>query len=265
MVFHGPVVYVDDVDDWLHSATTDQEYFLRAAFTKNRSHRAQREYRFVIWAEEPPTNDTHLLRASPALLDAMTANANDPCPLTMPRMVRVADEPAWGNCATPDQPGSEKTGSSLVGNIRGQANQPETIVRPHRLDPMSLPDDFRVRTATYTGVEALRKKISDFHSLEDETDERRKAVTAAAWFAEQDIRTLCATFDDPVRGISISDDGFILVHVALHQWPELDCHLAVGPSGEATVNMDEGPRHKIRGVGRTIPSRPHRSDGQGIR
>ena len=245
MVFHGPVVYVDDVDDWLHSATTEQDYFMRAVFTKNQSHHAQREYRFVIWSEKTPADDTQLLQASPALLDAMIAHANDPCPPMMPSIVQPADESPWNIGAASNQPDSEKTASNLEGNIRGPANQSESVVRPHRLESASLPDDFLVRTATYAGVEALRKKISDIHLLEGESAERRNAVTAAAWFAEQDIRTLCGAFDDPIRGISISPDGFIVVHVALHERPNLECNLAVGPSGEANVMMDTGQRTKF--------------------
>ena len=245
MIFHGPVVYVDDVDDWLHSAVSEQEYFLRAVFTKNRSHQAQREYRFVVWAEEPPMNDTHLLRASPALLGAMSESGNDLGPPVVPGTEPAADDPAWENGATFNPLGGEKTWSNLVSAIREQAKQPEAVMRPHRLDPASLPDDLRVRTATYSGVEALRQKISDFHILEGETVERRNAVTAAAWFAEQDIRTLCETLDDPIAGISISPDGFIVVQVALRQLPGLECRLAVAPTGEAAIRMDHGPETKV--------------------
>ena len=114
-------------------------------------------------------------------------------------------------------------------------------------DPASLPDDFRISTATYSGVEALRQKIGNFHSLEDETVERRNAVTAAAWFAEQDIRTLCNTFDDPIRGISISPDCFIEVQIALPQLAGLECLLAVAPTGEAAIRMDHGTRASFVG------------------
>ena len=244
-IFHGPMVYVDDVDDWLHSAISEQEYFLRAVFTKNRSHQAQREYRFVVWAEEPPKNDTHLLRASPALLDAMSGPRDDPGPPVIPRMQPAAYDPPRDNSATDNPLGGEKTWQNLASAIKERVQQPEVAVRPHPLDPASMPDDFRLRTSIYSGVEALRQKISDFHSLEDETVECRHAVTAAAWFAEQDIRTLCESFDDPIQGISISPDDFIVVQVAPSQWPGLECRLAVGPSGESAIKMDAGPRSRF--------------------
>ena len=245
MVFHGPVVYVDDVDDWLHSAVSEQEYFLRALFTKNRSHQAQREYRFVVWAEKPPENDAHLLQPSPALLDAMTVHGNDPGPAVIPRTETVAGDPRWDNAPTSNPLAGEKAWLNLVESFREQAKQPEAVMRPHTLDPATLPDDLRVRTSTYSGVEALRQKISDFHMLEGETVDRRNAVTAAAWFAEQDIRTLCETLDDPIQGISISPDGFIVVQLAVHQLPGLECRLAVAPTGEVTIRMDHGPETTV--------------------
>jgi hypothetical protein len=142
IIFHGSVVYVDDVDDWLHSAISEQEYFLRAVFTKNRSHQAQREYRFVVWAEEPPKNDTHLLQPSPALLDAMTARGNDSGPPVIPRMEPEAQDPAWDNAPTSNPLGGEKTWSNLVSAIREQAKQPAAPVLPHRLDPAHCPTIF---------------------------------------------------------------------------------------------------------------------------
>lgn len=81
--------------------------------------------------------------------------------------------------------------------------------------------------------------------LEGETVNRRNAVTAAAWFIEQDIRTLCETLDDPIQGISISPDGFIVLQVALRQLPGLECRLAVAPTGEAAIRMDHGPETKV--------------------
>ena len=245
MIFHGPVVYVDDVDDWLHSAVSEQEYFLRAVFTKNCSHQAQREYRFVVWAEDPPKNDTHLLQPSPALLDAMTARGNAPGPPVVPKMEPAAEDPAWDNEPTSNPLVGEKAWLSLAESFREQAKKPEAVVLPQPLDPASLPDDLHVRTAIYSGVEALRQKIGDFHMLEDETVERRNSVTAAAWFAEQDIRTLCETFDSPIQGISISAEGLIVVQVAIRPLPGLDCLLAVAPTGEATVRMDHGPGTRI--------------------
>lgn len=262
LVFHGPVVYVDDEDDWLHSAPSEQEYFLRAVFTKNRSHRAQREYRFVVWAEETPKSDTHLLRASPALLDAMSVPDNDPGPPVIPRMEPAADDPVQDNSAITDPMGGNQAWSSLVSAIRDQPQQPETVVRPHRLEPTSLPDDLRLRTTTYSGVEALRKKIGDFHSLEDQSVERRNAVTAAAWFAEQDIRTLCESLGDPIHGISISPDGFIVVQLSLGQLPSLECRLAITPTGAVVIRMDHGPEAKV--VGST--GQFHRANvGQAVR
>ena len=142
----------------------------------------------------------------------------------------------------PNPLGGIKLWSDLGSALREQAKQPDAIMRSSRPEPDSLPADFHALTATYAGVTALRYKSGGFHEWVGENAEIRNAASAAAWFAERDIRTLCEAFDDPIAGISITDDGFIVVHVELGERPDLDCRLAVAPSGEAILTMAESHR-----------------------
>ena len=51
-VYHGPVVYSEEPDKRLERASSELELMLLRIFMKHAAHRAQREYRFAVWAEE---------------------------------------------------------------------------------------------------------------------------------------------------------------------------------------------------------------------
>ena len=77
-VYHGPVVYSDDPYWRLERASSELELRLLLVFLKDAAHRAQREYRLVVWAEKEPREDRLDLPVSPALLEAMQAPPLDP-------------------------------------------------------------------------------------------------------------------------------------------------------------------------------------------
>ena len=78
-VYHGPVVYSDDPYRRLERASSDLELLLLLLVSlKDAAHRAQREYRFVVWAEEEPREDRLDLPVSLALLEAMQTPPLDP-------------------------------------------------------------------------------------------------------------------------------------------------------------------------------------------
>ena len=49
-VYHGPVVYLDNPVQRLEGASSELELSLLLVFLKDAAHRAQREYRFAVWA-----------------------------------------------------------------------------------------------------------------------------------------------------------------------------------------------------------------------
>ena len=77
-VYHGPVVYLDDPGRRLECASSDLELTLLLVFVKHAAHRAQREYRFLLWAEDDPAENVVDLAVSPALVDAMWKPRQEP-------------------------------------------------------------------------------------------------------------------------------------------------------------------------------------------
>ena len=73
-VFHGPVVYVDDPYSYVTEATEVTDRMLRAAFVKNKRYSEQREYRFLAWANEEPTETTVQLQVSPEMLVSLASS-----------------------------------------------------------------------------------------------------------------------------------------------------------------------------------------------
>ena len=77
-VYHGPVVYTDDPVRRLEGTSSDLELLLLLVFTKHAAHHAQREYRFLVWAEDDPAEDVVDFAVSPALVDAMWKPHGEP-------------------------------------------------------------------------------------------------------------------------------------------------------------------------------------------
>lgn len=167
IVFHGPVSYVDDVDRWLYEAESGGDLLLRTVFTKGISHHAQREYRFVVWSQAKPEHEYHLLRASPALIDAMTGSDSSPSPPVRPTIEPIEESSPQQHSTERNPLGGTRLWSDLVASLWRKAKQPSAIMQPNQMDTESLPSDFRARTATYAGVAVLRNKVRDFHEWID--------------------------------------------------------------------------------------------------
>lgn len=258
-IYHGPVIYVDDAYRLVETATSKVEFTLLPLFAKDKEYQAQREYRFVVVAETEPTEFHEDLPISPKMKSIVGSKKRDmPPQWTLEPEVTQGDlGPEKGDMTR--QKGSIPTiaGESSLGLGRNlireleEANslenelfrnatrpkKPETVYRPHEVAHDELPDDFQTVTAIYSSVQALRSKVRDFLKLDEESSEQKLAVTSAAWHAEQDLREICSTFDDPISGISVSEDGFIVIHVSLPGRPGCDCKLAVAPSGDSVMHL----------------------------
>jgi len=77
-VYHGPVAYLDGRYRRLESASSALELALLLVFVKPAAHRALREYRFLVWAEDEPVEDVLDLDVSSALVDAMLKPRPEP-------------------------------------------------------------------------------------------------------------------------------------------------------------------------------------------
>lgn len=241
-VFHGPVVYVADVRSWLEDARSEGEMLLRSMFVKAASHAAQQEYRFVIQSEEEPEQQIHLLRSSPALRGAITATVRSLGPPVVLELEPEECEAEQATAARPNPLDGMRMWHDLTDQFREQVEQSGGIYRPDRRDAEPGPSGMRDQVAFGAAVTMLHWGLRDFHERVGPAAEQRNAATAAAWFAVQDIRALCETFDDPIAGLEFSDDGCILIHVSLHEQPELRCRLAVAPTGHSSLTMEYSNR-----------------------
>ena len=254
-LFHGPVIYVDDVYGLISAAATKHELMLLPLFAKERKYQAQREYRFAIRTESEPSVETTLLDPTPAMIGAMGEKAGrgrlqvmPPVELPETRPVPANEHPTSEDDSGEDTPIEPLENSqNLIDRFnpetegfrawRQRSSEPSTVLRTTKPDPSNLPDDFPAMTGTYSSVRALRSKVEEFRTSADQTPDGKLKASAAAWYAEQDIRALCQEFDDLACGISISPDCFIVIHVSLPERPEIDCTLAVAPTGESVLNL----------------------------
>ena len=259
MLFHGPVIYVDDVFALIDAATSKHERMLLPLFAKATQYRDMREYRFAIWSETEPSEEQELLTASAAMIGSVGPGSPDGEPQIMPPTEYLEgekeeveegdyfeddyddydDEPdEW----IPSPLEDVKSRSSDPLDFRRQlfelADDPATTLRSNRIDPdAELPDDFSTLTATYSAVKALRNKVNRVQTDDDLPVERKIEAASAAFYAEQHIQSLCESYDDPVSGISISPYGYIVVEASLQERPDITCTMAVAPTGECAMQL----------------------------
>lgn len=272
-IFHGPVIYVDDAYGLVEAATTKFELMLLPLFAKEKRFEALREYRFVVWTEAEPAGLFEDLPISPGMAGTIGEGSGRIIPLWMPESAEVMAELASTEIDAGNQ---DDTGSGLdrdcdsgLGHRLLEANSletelfrkfsrasnPATVYQPQKISSDDLPEDFQSLTATYSGVEALHRKVCAFLKNDEEPSDRKLGATSAAWYAEQDIRSLCQEFDEPISGVSIDQDGYILIQIALSDWPELKGKLAVSPTGESVLRLVAPRRHFILPREQRLPDR----------
>ena len=256
MLFHGPMIYVDDVYSLIDAATSTYERMLLPLFVKATQYQHMREYRFAIWAETEPSEEQELLTASAAMIGSMGRKSPDGEPQIMPPTESLEaekeeveeddyfdddydDEPdEWIPSPAQDAEGRPSDLLDFRRQLFELADDPATTLRPNRIDPdVELPDDFSTLTATYSAVKALRNKVNRVQTDDDLPVERKIEAASAAFYAEQHIQSLCESYDDPVSGISISPDGYIVVEVSLQERPDVTCKMAVAPTGECAMQL----------------------------
>ena len=256
MLFHGPMIYVDDVYALIDAATSTYERMLLPLFVKATQYQHMREYRFAIWAETEPSEERELLTASAAMIGSMGRKSPDGEPQIMPPTESLEaekeeveeddyfdddydDEPdEWIPSPAQDAEGRPSDLLDFRRQLFELADDPATTLRPNRIDPdVELPDDFSTLTATYSAIKALRNKVNRVQTDDELPVERKIEAASAAFYAEQHIQSLCESYDDPVSGISISPDGYIVVEVSLQERPDITCKMAVAPTGECAMQL----------------------------
>ena len=231
-VYHGPVAYLDDPCRRLESASSALELALLLVFVKHAAHRAQREYRFLVWAEDEPAEDVLDLDASRALVDAMWKPRPEPEDSGFVRP-GAAEYSTVEDAAGDDASGARARVEALPAFLGGG----NPVVAPQACDVETLPADLRETATVRAAVEALREAV-------DRADAAcRKAAAAAAWHAEPVVRFICTAFGCGIAGMHVSEDGFIVVMAELAGNGPVEARISVGPEGTFASSVSAGDTH----------------------
>ena len=231
-VYHGPVAYLDDPHRRLESGSSALELALLLVFVKHAAHRALREYRFLVWAEDEPAEDVLDLDVSPALVDAILK------PRPEPEDGGFVRPGAAEHSAVEDVDGDGSSGArARVEALPAFLGTGSPAVAPRPRDVETLPGDSRETAAVRAAVEALRSAV-------DGADAGcRKHAAAAAWHAEPVLRFLYATFGCVVAGVRVTEDGFIVATAEVAGDSLVDVSFTVGPEGTCACTVSAGGAH----------------------
>ena len=205
---------------------------LLLVFLKDAEYRAQREYRFAVWAEDDPAEDVVDLDVSPALVDAMWKPRHEP---EGSGFVSAGAE-GWSAVEGPAE-GRSSSAEARVEALPASVGASNPTVPPRRYEVERLPGDLREDATAAKAVEAVREAVG-------RTDAAgRPAAAAAAWHAEPIVRFFCATFGDRITGVRVSEDGFVVITAELAGNGPVEASITVGPDGAAACMISAGGGH----------------------
>ncbi len=231
-VYHGPVAYLDDPRRRLESASSALELALLLVFAKHAAHRAQREYRFLVWAEAEPAEGVLDLEVSPALFAAMSKSRPE---LEDGGFVRPgAAEYSAVEDAAGGGPSGARSRVEVSPAFLGAGNP---VVAPRSAVAERAPGDSLETATVGASFEALREAVDGAAAG------CRKDAAAAAWHAEAVVRFLCATFGCGVDGVQVGEDGFIVVTAELSGDSLVEVSITVGPDGSCAGRVSAGGAH----------------------
>ena len=244
LIVHGPVIYVADPFSAIDSARTDEERFLAPSFVKHQRFAGQREYRFVIWADEEPLESVVDLKVSCAMLGSLEKRPPEPAGLARAPLAADGDSrpvaaPNVRKDPDRDTASKEPLDSTLDWfwpELLGRSDDPRTPLS-RTIDPVDYAANPRAAT-TAAALSALRSKVAQVRG------QRRVKAASSAWHAEPWISHLCKRFVDPIGGISISDDDFLIVSLKFPKGVDAEAKMSFGPSG-AYVHAVKGAREQL--------------------
>ena len=231
-VYHGPVIYVDDPVRRLEGASSELELSLLLVFLKDAAHRAQREYRFAVWAEDEPAEDVLDLDVSPALVDAMRKPRPEP---EGSGFVRAGA--AEYSAVEELEGGGSSRARARVETLPAFLGTGNPIVVPQPRDAETLSGELRETATVRAAVEALHEAVDAAEAG------CRKDAAAAAWHAEPVLRFLCTAFGCGIAGMRVNEDGFIVVMAELSGAGAVEASIAVGPEGTYACTVSAGDTH----------------------
>ena len=225
-VYHGPVTYAEDPYRRLERASSDLELLLLLVFLKDAAHRSQREYRFVVWAEQEPREDRMDLPVSLALFEAMQ---------TLPRAVggggfapAGVEESSTVEAIHDD---GHPRAALHVEALPAFAASSNPTVAPPRYDVEALPSDLRETALVHAAAEALRAAVRQLDA------ESGRDAAAGAWYAEPVVRFLCSTYGGAIAGVRVNEDSFVVVTAEVSGNEPVEVTIAVGPDGTCACKV----------------------------
>ena len=244
LIVHGPVIYVADPFRVIDSARTDMERGLLPIFVKHHRFAGQREYRFVIWADEEPSQSMVDLKVSCAMLGSLKEKPPEQAGLPRAQQTTHCDsEPAEAPDVTedPNRDAASKepldsTSDWFWSGLIGSGDNPGTPLS-RTIDPADYAANPRAAT-TAAALSALRSKVAEVRG------ERRLKAASSAWHAEPWICHLCKGFMDPIGGISITDDDILVVSLKFPNGVDAKAKMSFGPSG-AYVHTVKGAKEQL--------------------
>lgn len=235
LIVHGPVVYSVDPFELVSSMRSPLERMLMAALVKHTRYAEQREYRFLIWSEEEPTEEYVDLTVSKAMLGSLEILRNPPRG-RRPATGRAAEPPKSGATeAKRDGDGGDRAGTSCPRALHlflKLADDPSTRLVPSKDASRSL---FPIggAAAAEAALAALRRKVDQVEG------DRRAPVASAAWHAEPFIRTLCSVFVDPIESIRMTDNDTFVVALKIPAGVDASANISFGPLGARSCQVVE--------------------------
>lgn len=263
LIFHGPVIYVDDPYEKISNAPSLILAALWAIFVKGIQYQDQREYRFAIWTEEEPSEKCVDLNISPALLGALRERhaevsqqtvSEKPLSETNSDFQDTRQDPVDGpTTEKASEPPNSQDGKRRYRSLMDIVIDPSTPIAPHPYTGADPPEDVHEKTTTYAVLSALRLAVEKF------SGKRRIDAASSAWHAEPCIRGLCSRFEDPIKNVAVIDDNSIVVNVKFPQGSRSKAKIVFGPLGTSTYKIEDGratpPRGRERGLA-TFPPLP---------
>ena len=246
LIVHGPVIYVADTFRTIDSARTDAERLILPIFVKHHRFAGQREYRFVIWADKEPSEYVVDLKISCAMLGSIEERS--PQPPILLHALHAADgdsestePPDVGENSDRESRNKEPLDSTSDWAWPGLLELSENPTTPlsRTIDPAEYAANPPAATAA-AALSALRSKVTQVRGG------RRLKAASSAWHAEPWISHLCKRFMDPIGGISITDDDFLVVLLKFPKGVGAKAKLSFGPTG-AYVYAVKGTKEQLIG------------------
>ena len=249
LIVHGPVIYLENPYELISSLSSNWEQVILPIFVKDIKYLDQREYRFVIWTEDEPSEKCVDLKVSKSMLGSLQPRPEQPVG-TSPAARSTEENPKTEKELTEEQekkvhgvdrqsggfpPLMDKPYDSLLANL----DNPLTPLVPHSYSPTDLPDDLNETITTYSVLKALRRKV------EQTERKRRTKVASAAWHAEPCIRSLCSTFVDPIASLSINDDDILVIEIKFPEGVNAEAKIAFGPLGASTYTLKKAKEKRV--------------------